>query len=134
MRWLVRKPRRPHDWPVGYTYLTLGLVGGMLAILTRPTFPIKCLSKLFLGLPCPTCGLTRQVNCLMDGRMLDAFFYNPGTFALICAATAYMISDVVGFHRGWKPVITIADHRLVFNALLIAGTTLNWIYLVATGI
>lgn len=36
-----------------------------------------CLFKNITGLACPSCGSTRAVIALMQGRLSDIFYYNP---------------------------------------------------------
>jgi hypothetical protein len=36
-----------------------------------------CLIKKVLSIPCPSCGSTRSVLSLLEGRILDAFYLNP---------------------------------------------------------
>ena len=37
----------------------------------------KCPLDAFLGIPCPTCGLTRAVTAALHGDMAMAFYYHP---------------------------------------------------------
>jgi hypothetical protein len=39
-----------------------------------------CLFRNATGLPCPTCGSTRAVLAVVDGRLLDAVLLNPLMF------------------------------------------------------
>lgn len=36
-----------------------------------------CIFKRVLGIPCPTCGLTRSYEYLLRGDISNAFFYHP---------------------------------------------------------
>src|SRR5688572_14934440 len=44
---------------------------------TAASFYPKCLSHLLLGIHCPGCGLTRTAHSLLNGRLAQAFAYNP---------------------------------------------------------
>ena len=54
------------------TFALLLLCAVALSIFGAPACPIW-----LLGLPCPTCGLTRAVAAMMDGGFLIAFKFNP---------------------------------------------------------
>jgi len=54
---------------------------GMFVLATVPptemSFYPKCISYLLLGIHCPGCGLTRAAHSLLNGRLAQAFAYNP---------------------------------------------------------
>ena len=37
----------------------------------------RCPWDLFFGVPCPLCGATRAMMCLITGRFADAFYFHP---------------------------------------------------------
>jgi hypothetical protein len=41
------------------------------------TGPILCPFRLITGHPCPTCGTTRSIAAIVDGRFLDSLLLNP---------------------------------------------------------
>lgn len=41
-----------------------------------------CPSKVFVGAPCPGCGLTRSVSCAVRGRATESWAYHPFGLAL----------------------------------------------------
>jgi hypothetical protein len=42
-----------------------------------PHFYIICPLLTFTGIPCPFCGLTRSLLCLLHGEVAQAFWYHP---------------------------------------------------------
>ena len=38
----------------------------------------NCLFKSITGLPCPTCGYSTAIGCLIGGDILHSFLHNPG--------------------------------------------------------
>jgi hypothetical protein len=109
--------------------------GGVLAIgwlsagLPTPVCPLHTLS----GLPCPTCGMTRGLRCLLHGNVEAAFLFNPLGLVIILGITIYLLYCVV--------VISVRIPRLRWeklsqsNALgirigVVMLIVLNWIYLI----
>ena len=46
---------------------------------------VLCPLRLCTGLQCPTCGSTRSILALFNGRPLEAIEFNPVLIATICA-------------------------------------------------
>lgn len=53
-----------------------------------------CIFRIFTGLPCPGCGLTRAFILLLQGKILSSLQYHllllPVLFTLLTAATAFI--------------------------------------------
>lgn len=56
----------------GYAWLGLHLLGERTSYLSG-----LCLFKNVAGIPCPSCGTTRAVLCLLHGQWQDALYINP---------------------------------------------------------
>jgi hypothetical protein len=118
--------------------LTWGLVvalGGILALgwlLSGLPTPLCPLHKL-TGLPCPTCGMTRGLSCLLHGNLKAALFFNPLLMAVLIGMAFYLLYCVVVVSARlprlrWEPLSkTIALTVRIGVVALIAG---NWIYLI----
>jgi len=118
--------------------LTWGLVialGGILALgwlsvgLPTPLCPLHTLT----GLPCPTCGMTRGLRCLLHGNLEAALLYNPLLMLILAGMTIYLIYCVVVVSARlsrlrWEnlPPTTSLGIRIGVVTLLVA----NWIYLI----
>lgn len=63
--------------------LPLGTLAGAL--------PVFCPFELLTGIPCPGCGMTRAILCLIAGNPSDALLYNPFSFFLIALVTASIL-------------------------------------------
>jgi hypothetical protein len=53
--------------------------------------PVFCPFELLTGIPCPGCGMTRAVLCLISGNLSDALLYNPFSFFLLSLVTASIL-------------------------------------------
>lgn len=100
-----------------------------------------CLIKAVTGIPCPSCGTTRAMVSLVQGRIVDSIFENPFGILLAAALALFPCWVVVdsllgtsGFYRfyGWVERL-FASH--VWVAAAGAGVVLlNWIWNIAKGL
>jgi len=92
-----------------------------------------CLFKNFTGIPCPSCGVTRSLLLLMNGKVYNAVMANP--LGLLAALTLlslpfWMITDVLTGKNTlarsflWTEKI-IKSKKLVYMPL-VALVLLNW--------
>ena len=56
-----------------------------LFIFIMKVFDLQCPMKSLLGIPCPTCGVTRAFFALLNGDIEGYFFYHPLAVPLICS-------------------------------------------------
>ena len=92
------------------TVFYFGVVFGMEAVhLNNPFF---CLFKMITGLPCFSCGTTRAVMLLVEGKLVAALTMHPNVvlFALaVPVFTALLLCDLI---RQTALATTIADKLL----------------------
>ena len=55
------------------------------------TFDTVCLSTLFLGIPCPACGITRATKLLILGQFQKSFEMHPLLILVIIGVILYPI-------------------------------------------
>lgn len=82
-----------------------------------------CLLKSLTGLPCATCGLTRCVLALAEGRWAEAFHWHPLAFVALALLPAAAAWDLQRAWRG-RPYPPLPDHwapRLAVAALLLGA-------------
>jgi hypothetical protein len=65
-----------------------------LAPLLRP-----CLFRQVTGVPCPSCGATRGVLALMDGRVLEALTFNP---LMVTGFAAFLAGGALAPLWAWR--------------------------------
>ena len=87
-----------HRWPVKTVLITMVIVVGLFLLRTYPptqqSFYHKCVLYQWTGLYCAGCGGTRAVASLAQGRLLEAFRFNP----LLIAGTP-VIALLIYFQR-----------------------------------
>lgn len=120
-------------------WLAMGLAGGIPAILgaVRLLEPVHlllpaCPLKTMTGIPCVTCGLTRCVQALARGRLLEAFYWHPVAVLLLGLVPFVIFWDL---KRAWKaePYPGLPD-SLALRLTLIGIFLATWILQVARGI
>jgi hypothetical protein len=71
------------------------VVGVTLPLSWLTSGPSLCPFKLFTGLPCPGCGLTRSAVAFLDGDLSASLYYHP------LGAPTIMVAVVVGLFDAW---------------------------------
>jgi hypothetical protein len=80
--------------------------------------PEVCLSRRILGRPCPTCGLTRAVVLLLDGRVREARAMHRSAPWVALWLAAQII---------WRVALALSgahSRRLVVGDVVVSGATL----------
>lgn len=103
-----------------FGWLSLGL--------PTPLCPLHAVT----GIPCPTCGLTRGLGCLLQGQLEEALYFNPLLMvALLCTGLYLLYAGVVVIGRlpriRWEPLSRRASSWFRVGVILLIGA--NWIYL-----
>lgn len=112
--------------------LFLGFVGALLAIVLPPTgigFS-TCTFLTSMGLPCPSCGLTRSVTCIYHGWFHAAWQYNPFGYGFALVFGLYAVLFVTPAR--WRNRVRTATRRhaiaiTVFLVAFIAGLIVHGI-------
>lgn len=131
---LVRVPRRP-PWPlwaVSVVAAWLAMVGTTVLLSRQYNMHVElCMAKRFTGLPCPTCGSTRGVISILQGRALRAWAFNPLLFTVF-AAWGASLAIRVAFARAVQIHWTRRARRI---AWAVAGVLVlaNWAYVIWIG-
>lgn len=84
------------------------------------------------GLPCPTCGLTRGLLALSQGRWLEPWTLNPLLFTLLTIFGALLLARIV---TGYSIRLHASRRESrVGWAMLFVAILANWAYLIHTGV
>lgn len=102
-------------------------VGWLLIGLPTPLCPLHALT----GIPCPTCGMTRGIACLLQGRIIEGFLFNPLLIAGLLGAAIYVLYAAVVV-IGRLPRLRcgpLSPAGLRFLRIgLVAAVALDWAY------
>jgi hypothetical protein len=94
----------------------------------------QCPFRLFLGIPCASCGMTHAFVYLAHGHVADAFRWSPLGAALAAAVWAFAVADGLRVAAGWPlPALPapLARRLLLGGA---AALLANWAYLLLHGL
>jgi hypothetical protein len=61
------------------------LILALYTVCAEVLFGEFCPLRIFIGFPCPGCGMTRALFCLLKFRFLEAFQWNPMVYVWIPA-------------------------------------------------
>ena len=95
---------------------------------------VLCPMKRFLGVPCPTCGLTRAFVALLHGDVGKAFAIQPLAMILACLLPPMLLVSWARFGpiRTKRWLVLVAHSRL-FWILFAAALAANWTYVILRG-
>ena len=126
-----RTASRQKHWPEA-VYLFLILAGVAAILLLACHFGIiLCPLKRFTGIPCPTCGSTRAVVCVLKGDFVGAFRYQPLVMTLVIAAVPVALMAKLS-HR-MRKLLALGVHCPFIWVLAGLAVAANWAYVIING-
>lgn len=108
------------------------IVGGALPLEWLTGGPSFCPFKLFTGLPCPGCGLTRSAVAFLHGDPSTSLFYHPLGAPIVIAAVVIGLMDAWAWWRGRRPGGAPASPSWLLERL--ARTPAPWVAIGALAI
>lgn len=107
-------------WPL-YLCVVLTFPLGMLWVESRPLRgPTSCTIRLWTGLDCPSCGMTRAFRAMGRLQVAEAFGYNPCGPAVFSVACAGWIAALLMLGTGGRLPIPAWWTRWQWRLLLLA--------------
>ena len=101
--------------------------------LQSQTFRV-CIIKNVTGYPCPSCGTTRAVTLLSEGKIIESLLLNPFGIVVAIAMTLFpfwILIDIIfkkeSFFRMYKKAETTI-RKPWLASILILLVLLNWIW------
>lgn len=93
-----------------------------------------CLVKKITNIPCPSCGTTRSVEAIINGKLYQALLYNPFgyiVFFIMIIAPIWIIKDGLcnsdSFHSFYKKLEERIQNKKT-AIVLITLVIINWIW------
>ena len=125
---LVQPPsgRRLREW------MLVLLVPGGLALASHAAGIRLCPMRSLIGMPCPTCGVTRAVLALAHGDWQAAWFFHPLAAGLV-SASAFCVCVAAVTLLLTRRLPTLRASRATWLGLasgLVVLVALNWLYLI----
>ena len=122
-----------------YSLLLIACLAGFIYLfynihtLQSQTFRV-CIIKNVTGYPCPSCGTTRAVTMLLEGKIIESLLLNPFGILVAIVMTIFpfwVLIDIIlkkeSFFRTYKKAeATIRKPWLA--SILIVLVLLNWIW------
>jgi len=96
--------------------IALGLIAAAGVDPDRPLPFDVCAFKSLLGIPCPTCGLTRAVCHALRGDWAVSMSYHPAGILLAAGLVGWMLCSAAEAARG-QPVAEAARGRLLTSMM-----------------
>ncbi|QBZ97266.1 DUF2752 domain-containing protein [Flavobacterium sangjuense] len=122
-----------------YSLLLIACLAGFIYLfynictLQSQTFRV-CIIKNVTGYACPSCGTTRAVTLLLDGKITESLLLNPFGIVVAIAMTIFpfwVLIDIIlkkeSFFRMYKKAETIIRKPWLASILILLAL-LNWIW------
>jgi hypothetical protein len=108
------------------------VVGAALPLNWLTGGPSFCPFKLFTGLPCPGCGLTRSAVAFLDGDLSTSLYYHPLGAPIVIAAVLFGLVDAWFWWRSRRPGQDAASPSWLLERL--ALTPAPWVVIAALAV
>lgn len=82
-------------------------------------FNIGCPIRYFIGYPCPTCGITRSILCLLRLDFKGFIYYNPMTVIIILAFILAIHRKIIPINKKLVDVLVCIMALLIFIVYII---------------
>lgn len=134
--WRPRIPGGPDPELIwGAVLSSAGLIAALWLRSGLPSPP--CALHALTGIPCPTCGTTRSVAALLQGKTHTAFLLNPLTTTLLIGIAIYVLYSAVAVafrlpRLRWEPLSASERRWIRIGVILLIAS--NWVWLAHRGI
>jgi len=121
----------------GYSYLAYSMVYDTHLFTGGHTL---CLFKNVTGLPCPSCGATRSMACLLHGHLLQALYWNPIGILLMAAMVVIpllLLYDLLKGQSVYLNLYTSAEQFIIKKPIVyvaVALMVINWLWNINKGL
>ena len=86
----------------------------------RGIINVDCIFKGITGLPCPTCGYSAAIGCLIGGDITHSFLHNPGWILWVALQITLVFIGIKSILSGRQAVIPA---RLVIPLVILILAT-----------
>src|SRR4051812_20479376 len=102
------------------------MAGAVLLFVPQITWP--CPLRVGLGIPCPTCGITRATRLLFHGDFAGATHMHPLVWVILPFIAVFLVAEVRGY---WKTHAWGAASRLrgapLASRIVLAAVVIVWV-------
>lgn len=78
-----------------------------LTFLDLDELMLPCLTKKFIGIDCPGCGLQRSLALLVDGEFVAAFTMYPAVYNIILLIGFFIVQTFIKIKHANKIILTL---------------------------
>lgn len=122
-----------------YSLLLLACFGGFIYLFYTKNYTSNetfrfCIIKNVTGYPCPSCGTTRAVSLLLEGKITESVLLNPFGIVIAIIMTVFplwVLADIVlkkdSFYKAYKKAESVIRKPWLASVLILL-VLLNWIW------
>ena len=132
-------------YPKEYFYFSIACIAGYIWVILNEVISLSngigvCLFKKATSIPCPSCGSTRAVMLLIDGKVFQAILYNPIgllIFSIMLTLPFWIVYDLLAkktsLLKFYKKMEAIMNKKIFFVPFIILVLS-NWIWNICKGL
>lgn len=128
-----------------YTIVILASLSGFIYLFLKTFYSENihfgfCIFKNVTGIPCPSCGTTRAVQLILQGKIIESLYMNPFGIivtVLMAAAPLWILFDVIVQKESFLVFYKKAEETIRIKWLsivLIILVVINWTWNIYKGL
>jgi len=125
-----KKEEIPIFFLIGFSFFVFSL----LYIFSYKYLPREmkgCNFRSIFHFPCPSCGGTRAISNLIEGKIGRSFLENPLIFFVSVFLFVFSVISIYTYLKGYKLKLILEKKEILFlKIFLIFAFFLNWAYLI----
>ncbi|RKR07076.1 uncharacterized protein DUF2752 [Maribacter vaceletii] len=86
----------------------------ILFLLTIEEFMLPCLTKKFIGIDCPGCGLQRSFILVIHGNFEAAYTMYPAIYSIFLLVSFYILQSFIIIKHANKIILTLTLITVIF--------------------
>lgn len=107
------------NFNIRYKLLILSILALIVVLVWH--FEPGCLVERFIGIPCPSCGMTRAMFAFLNGDFKASLQYNPMLLSLPVLIIMFLFEDKL-FHGKFRTI------SIITLVIIVLGFLVNYIF------
>lgn len=103
------------------------MISGILLLLIILIFKPMCLFKYIFKIPCPMCGITRGIICILNLEIIESFKYNILSLPIFILISIFYILYIISIIFKKDYIYKYYNYFVLHYKIIIIIFIINWI-------